>query len=193
MEAYRLEQLGNQYAEEQRRTGVKSARQVLMNFPESPMTARRWIEVVENDDALEYRLMEQVEDSVSSPPETPDANGAFVLGSDSAVDVLERGYELGEQERLGELLAPYSERIEAEGVTESIDPLLVQEIETIVAADELAAGARMRARADIVDFLEGRLEPSAFITAAIERHGQRETEFETIARRRGERQLLEPL
>lgn len=45
----------------------------------------------------------------------------------------------------------------------------------------------MHTKADIVDFLEGRLGPSEFILAVVGRHRRRQSETETISESRGER------
>jgi hypothetical protein len=68
-----------------------------------------------------------------------------------------------------------------EGALEDADPDLIEEIETFVEADQLLPSARLRTRADIVEFLEGRLSPSEFISAAIERQGPRPQNRERVA------------
>ena len=142
----------------------------------------RWIEAAMVEGALEYRLLqtENRGDGDSVEPE-------FVLGSDSAFDVLAEGYELEESERLGEILAPFLERMEADGVADSIEPSAIEEIEQIVRAAELTAGERIHMKAHIVAFLEGQLGPSEFISAVVGRHRRRQSETETILESRGER------
>jgi hypothetical protein len=54
------------------------------------------------------------------------------------------------------------------------DPADVAQVEEILEADALPVSDRMRAKAEIVDFLEGRLEASAFIEHAIDRQRLRE-------------------
>ncbi len=208
-EAQRLEQLGWQYAEEQRRAivelmGHQPAPRVLMAFPESATVGRdgmdggsgdagpvfrRWVEVAFEEGATEYRLMQDEGDG--GPGEVMGERSSIVLmESDSAFDVLEEGYEVGEQDRLGELLAPYAERAEAEEIAESIDPTVVRQIEAIIGAGDFSAADRLGAKADIVDFLEGRIEPSAFISAAISRSYRRDDESQLVTERCGERIVM---
>jgi hypothetical protein len=147
---------------------------------------RRWIEAAMIGGALEYRLLQTEErgDGVSIEPE-------FVLGSDSAFDVLAEAYELEESERLGEVLAPFMERLEADGVADCIEPSAVEEIEQIIRAGELAPGERVDMKAHIVAFLEGQLGPSEFISAVVGRHRRRQTKTETISESRGERLCID--
>ena len=110
--------------------------------------------------------------------------------SDSPLEVLEKGYELAEVERLSEALAPYLDRIDSEGVAETVDAHLVEEIEAVVGAGELLPASRLHAKADIVKFLDGRLEPDEFITAAIARQRYCEDVCESMAERPRERLLI---
>ena len=213
IEARRLEELGGQYGEERRRamagstTNVRGAR-ILMTFPDSRVTAhgransdeggldhsvclRRWIEMGWEEGVVEYRLMEDETESAPGGEIAKEGGAGFVFGSDSAFDALAEGYELIEAERLGELLAPYAERAEAGEIVESIDPALVREVETIIGAGEFAAAARIGAKADIVAFLEGRVDASDFIGAAIARGFRRNCETECIDQRVGERILID--
>jgi hypothetical protein len=64
---------------------------------------------------------------------------------------------------------------------------VVEQIEKIVEADELTPAARLHAKADIVEFLEGRLDPGDFINAAVVRHYHRELETESIEQQPRER------
>lgn len=204
IEARRMEALGSAYADDYQRAIAANdslAARVVMTFSRdrtrieslresqeraSSFHIHRWIEAAMIDGALEYRLlqMEDRDDGVSVEPE-------FVLGSDSAFDVLAEGYELEESERLGEVLAPFMERIEADGVADTIEPSAVEEIEQIVRAGELTPGERMHAKADIVAFLEGQLGPSEFISAVVGRHRRRQSETETISESRGERLCID--
>lgn len=188
-----MEALGSAYADEYRRAIAANdslAARVVMTFSrdrtrfeslrESQERAsshhiHRWIEAAMIDGAVEYRLLqtEDRDDGVCDEPE-------FVLGSDSAFDVLAEGHELEESERLGEVLAPFLERMEADGLAESVEPSAVEAIEQIVRAGELTPGERIHAKADIVAFLEGQLGPSEFILAVVERHRRRQNETETF-------------
>jgi hypothetical protein len=204
IEARRIEALGSAYADDYQRAieaNNSFAARVVMTFSgdrtrfeslresqerESTHHIHRWIEAAMIDGILEYRLLqtEAREDGVSVEPE-------FVLGSDSALDVLAEGYELEESERLGEVLAPFLERMEADGVADTIEPSAVEEIEQIVRAGELTPGERMHMKADIVAFLEGQLGPSEFILAVVERHRRRQSETEIISESRGERLCID--
>lgn len=211
VESRRIEELGRQFSDDQRRAIAGLLRgdpapRLLMTFPDSVIPQRfpgdgeqdedaraqirgRWIEVAMQEGALEYRLMQAEAAGASDGSAGPKA--LLLVGSDSAFDVLEEGYELAEQERLGELLAPYAERAEADELVDSIDPAVVEEIETIIGAGEFSAAGRLGTRADIVEFLEGRIEPSAFIKAAISRGYYRDGESHTVVERRGERIVME--
>lgn len=211
IEARRIEALGRQYAADQRRARddafapAKLPARELMAFPESrtrvaplaggdgEITYRRtarWVEVAMVEGALEYRLFQSESSSINSGKDAREAEPFYVMASDSAFDVLTEGYELAEKERLAEALAPFSERIGDEETINSIEPTLVEEIENIVGAEDLTPPERIHAKTDIVAFLEGRLEPSEFIAAAIERHGRRENVAERLVERHGERMLI---
>jgi hypothetical protein len=149
----------------------------------------RWIEVGGNE--RRYDLCQEWAE-MSAAGRTVDQAEAFVeLQSESAEEVLEEGHERALEERLTESLAPYLNRLEADGFAEANEPALTQAIEQIVESGALAPGARLRAKADIIALLEGRLEPGEFITAAIARHSLRENE--TLAARQGERLVIDPL
>lgn len=172
-EAERLEQLARQWIV----AGANPAAATLAVLPDSrigvatrlPRRVLR-IEVARDDDTPEFLLLqEDIE-----PREVPGSTAPFVLTrSSSAYDVLRDGYEEREEERLVEALTPILNRAEGDGFAEDADPELVAEIETLIEADRLNPSARLRSRADIVEFLEGRLEPGEFITSTIERQGRR--------------------
>jgi hypothetical protein len=129
------------------------------------------VEIARDGDDPEFLL---VEDEARSSGAGDSSESSLILTrSDSAYDVLRDGYEALEEERLAEFLTPIANRNEVEGALEEADPDLIEEIETFVEADQLLPSARIRTRADIVEFLEGRLSPSEFIAAAIERQGPR--------------------
>ena len=92
-----------------------------------------------------------------------------VMFSRSGFDLLLAGYELVEEERLAEALAPYADRDELKS-----DPETVGKIEAILETSELPVADRMRAKAEIMDFLEGRLDANEFIEHAIDRQRLRE-------------------
>ena len=121
-------------------------------------------------DELVYRLMEQETEVTGSGRIVREAAPSVVMLGGSAFDALHTGYELAEEERLGELLTPYAERIEDREGSEPADGETVAEVEALLETDLLPLGDRIRTKAEIAEFLEGRLEPSAFIARAIERH-----------------------
>jgi len=95
---------------------------------------------------------------------------------------LHTGYELAEEERLGELLTPYAERVEEREGSEA-DGATVADVEAILETSLLPHSDRIRSKAEIGEFIEGRLEPSAFIARAIERHCVRDDRCERLAER----------
>lgn len=211
-EARRLEQLGWQYWNERRAPGANAlgatasdtASRLLLALPDSRFTTEhfgsepihthcrsRRIEVALDGDAPEFRLLQDEIETTASGSVVREIGPVLMLRSDSAADVLEDGYELGEEERLGELLAPFADRIEEMDLVDEVDPALVERIEGIVDAGNLAPAARLRCKMDIAEFLEGRLESSQFITAAIERQVYRESEREALVERQDARLLMD--
>lgn len=204
IEARRLEQLAESHAAELRGPsvadggpGVLAPSRVLFTFP---MTAVglpalndadaqrrrltwRWIEAEYADDRPRYLLMaESAEASASRGP--VDQVEAFVeMKSPSAEEVLRAGYEAGEEERLAELLAPYVERIDEVGADHAVDDGHIGKVEAIIEAHLLSPAAQLRTRAEIVEFLEGRLEAGEFIAHAIERQCAREDRCEVQTQR----------
>jgi hypothetical protein len=180
-EAERLEQLARQWIV----AGANPAAATLAVLPETRIGVathlpRRFlrIEVAREDDGPEFRLVQEDIETREAPGSTE----PFVLTrSSSAYDVLRDGYEEREEERLVEALTPILNRAEADGFAEDADPELVAEIETLTEADRLNPSARLRSRADIVEFLEGRLEPGEFITSTIERQNRRPQYRESVA------------
>jgi hypothetical protein len=86
-----------------------------------------------------------------------------------------------EEDRMTELLAPYADRSEiAEG---SADDRTVAEVEEILETGLLAESDRLQAKAEIIEFLEGRLEASTFIAHAIDRQCARESLHERQTQR----------
>jgi len=137
-----------------------------------------WVAIVREDDGPEFLLLQDDAD----PARAAGQSAPLVLTrGDSAYDVLRDGYEVREEERLAEFLTPIANRVGTEGPIEDANPELVEEIVAALEADNLTPSAQLRTRADIVEFLEGRLTPSDFISAAIERQSRRPEEREFIA------------
>ncbi len=182
-EASRLEQLAQRWIAT---AGTAASAAPLAVLSESRLgaaghAARRGlrIEVERSGDDPEFLLVED-EPRVSRGADATDSP-LILTRSDSAYDVLRDGYEAIEEYRLADFLTPIANRSEIAGGLDEADPELVEEIETFMEADRLSPSARLRTRADIVEFLGGRLSPSDFISAAIERHGPRPQNRELVA------------
>lgn len=212
-EAGRLDQLGRRYWEEHQsrnKSSLASARmgaglesRVLFRFPDTLMTATdgaagnseeaeafriaRRVEIKLDGDRPEFLLVE--EEYTADPDEgTERLHGPIpIIKSDDVLDALSEGYQLAEEDRIGALLVPFMDRIGDEDCIDDADSELVEKIAAIVEVGELGPAARLRAKADIAAFLEGRLEASTFISAAIERQCHREEECQVLAERHGER------
>jgi hypothetical protein len=177
-EARQLMVLGGQFQNEQRIAGlsgfVAAVPRVLVNLPMNPaMPGReRHVEATIAGGALVYRLMERETDLPPSDRGEGDGDGTLLLSSDSAYDILRTGYGLAEVERLGAALERYAERSEdhadpAEGET-------VAEVESILETNLLPPADRLRTKADIMEFLEGRLKTNVLIAQAVERQCSRD-------------------
>lgn len=206
-EAQRLEEAARRFADDQRRdASLRDAFSVLFAFPESRFTSRvnggdadsihthrraRRIEVGLVEDSVEYRLVQDESETTESGTVVKETNPVLMLTTGSAVEALEEGYELGEEERLSEVLAPFMERAEAGEFVDAVEPHVVEELEAIVGASDLLPASRLQAKADIVKLLDGRLEPDEFITAAITRQRQCEEVHESLSETPRERILVD--
>jgi hypothetical protein len=186
-EAQRLMVLGSQFQNEQRivsggATAVAEPR-VLVNLPVDAATPgrERHVEAVLAGGALLFRLMERETDRAASDRNERDDEDSVVVSSASAYDVLRTGYELAEEERLAVALERYAER--SEDRADPTDGETVAEVEAILETNLLPHADRLRTKMEVVDFLEGRLEPSVFIARAIERQCSREGCREHLAER----------
>ena len=101
----------------------------------------------------------------------PDTGRYTIIGVDPAATV--RGGWRNGFDRLGELLAPYADYSEGRG-GEAADERTVEEVEEILGTVALPPSDRLRAKAEVVEFLEGRLEPSLFIDRCVDRQYARE-------------------
>ncbi len=179
-EARQLMVLGSQFQNDQRLAKVSAtavvAPRVLTNLPMSPATPgrERQIEAALVGGALVFRLMERETDAAGSDR---DAEGTLLASSPSAYDVLKTGYEMAEEERLAVALERYADW--NEGRADSA----VGEVEVIFETKLLSPADRMRTKAEIVDFLGGRLEPGALIARNIERQSSREAHREHLVER----------
>jgi hypothetical protein len=188
-EAQRMLDLGRQYREQHRGASgeVVPLPRVLVQLPDVQVsrpavpgsdaesrivTRQRHIEAAIADDGMIYRLMER--ETELGAVSGAQAEVSEVMVSRAGFDLLHAGYEMVEEDRLFELLTPYSERAENRSDGERIDDREVAEVETILETHLLPASDRMRTKAEIVEYLEGRLEPGVFIAHAIDRLCARE-------------------
>jgi hypothetical protein len=196
-EAQQLTILGRQYQNEQSQVVVSDAviamPRVLMTLPDAQLAARpvpvaegevtltprnvRHIEAALEGGELVFRLMERETNYSGTSDDAPSS----VMSSRSAYDVLRTGYELGEEDRLAAELEFVAEG--SEDRDELVDGESVAEVEAILKSHLLPHADRLRTKAEILDFLSGRMEPSAFIANAVERQCDREVHVELRARR----------
>lgn len=186
-EAQQLTLLGRQFQNEQRLASVGTvlvaAPRVLMHFPTNPMApgTERRVDVAMDDGAVVFRLMETGANDFGSQHDKDAGEGTLILSSPEASDVLSAGYVLAEEERLASALEPYAEL--SEQSADPADDETVSEVETILEAEHLSPADRMRTRAEVVGFLEGRIKPSVLIGRAIERQCAREVFREAMIER----------
>lgn len=198
-EAERLVLLGREYLAERRglagEGSIVSLPRVLARLPESRVTIEnplladdsnarqqqreRHIEADIENDELMFRLIEREHQLDADGKVLREGEPEPIMVSRSGFDLLLAGYELVEEERLAEALAPYADR---DGDLKS-DPQSVAQIEEILETSELPVADRMRAKSEIVDFLEGRLDAGEFIEHAIDRQRLREVCVERQAHR----------
>jgi hypothetical protein len=186
-EARRIGAIGELYADEYRRAapdGRMLRPRVIPTFV-GP-TRDRWVEAAMVDGTLEYRLVEAFDQNGRTSPRA-------VFASDSAFDTVAAGDQLEEKERLIEALEPIIARIERHEFAESVEPLVAEEIEMLIDADELDPVERLKTKAEIVEFLAGRLEPTVFVADQVERRCRRHTIREAQAQRPDELRVLEQL
>lgn len=200
-EAQRMVVAGRSYRKEHRGVGggVVPLPRVLVQLPDVQITRKadvaapgsdtrlvnrhRHIEAAFDDDALIFRLMERETEAAGSTVATRSSDPVEVMVSRSGFDLLHAGYEMVEEDRLFERLAPYSERIEDREDRDPVDDREVAEVEAVLETHLLPPSDRLRMKADIVEFLEGRLEAGVFIAHAIDRQCAREGQRERHTQR----------
>ncbi len=190
-EGERLVLLGREYLAERRGLAAEGSivalPRVLARLPDSRVTVanaalaeesevsqlhrERHVEADIENDELMFRLIEREHQLDADGRVLSEGQPESVMFSRSGFDLLLAGYELVEEERLAEALAPYADREDGELKS---DPESVARVEEILETSELPAADRMRAKAEIVDFLEGRLKANDFIEHAIDRQRLRE-------------------
>ncbi|MBK9991873.1 MAG: hypothetical protein IPP19_14370 [Verrucomicrobia bacterium] len=187
-EARQLMALGSQFQNEQRIANASALAvappRVLASLPlnQAMPTRERHVEAAFVGGALVFRLMERETDVPGADGIQREAEGTLLASSPSAYDVLSTGYELAEEERLAAALERYAER--SEDCDDPADGETVVEVEKILETNLLPHADRLRTKAEVVEFLEGRLEPSVLIARNIERQGAREGYCEYLVERR---------
>ena len=202
VEARRLTTLGLQYQTELRlmasRYLADARPRTLLRF-EDPQSLAQWaprfagnrslpreknersIDVALDRSELVFHLMEREARFMDFGQH--DDTAYAICTSRSAFDVLRVGYELGEGDRLAAALEPYAER--SEECVEPADDETVSEVEGVLEAGRLRYSDRLRTKAEIVEFLEGRLEASVFIGNVVDRQSARDVPRERVTVRRG--------
>ena len=189
VEARQLTVLGQQYREEHRhgegRVAVAAVALELTRLPQASALVHeeRSIDVVMRGDAVFYRLVEREAPRAGDLP-SADAPTVVMIG-DSVFDVLRAGYELAEEERLSDRLAPYADRDAPSAESDAGEA--AAEVEAILETDQLSPSNQLRMRAEIGAFLDGRLEANDLIARTIarqcHREGPREAQLEGLAAR----------
>ena len=148
----------------------------------------RFVDAVLERHNLLYRLVEREPDSAAGSVGTAAAEGslAVIAVSSSPFDVLRTGYEMAEEERLAEQLAPYNERDEDSDREERTTAL-----ESILEAELLPLADRLRTKAEIGAFLDGELEAGDLIARTIARQCAREGRSEAQHVRHGFRLTID--
>lgn len=201
-EAQQLTALGNKYLAEQTRVGALHANpqsKVLVQFPESravkvaaagaglqreAMVAfERYIEVAIKDGSLSYRLMETEAEISGFGRPMAQPVPTLIISDRTVEEPLQTGYELAEEERLADVLAPYAERLDQSGDFMFADQETVAEVEELLEPDHFSQSDKIRSKADVIEFLEGRLDPSTLIARTLARQTADSSEHEGISER----------
>lgn len=201
-EAQRLTTLAHRYREEHRpvlaTTNVVPLPQVLSRLPDAVVTRRtltprdplphtlrreRHVEAAMYGGDVMFRLVEKETETNAVGEMVRESPAEIVMTEANGYDVLRVGYEMAEEDRLGEALVPFAARAEQSAEGASAQESDVAEVEEVLDTHQLSPAVRLRAKADIVEFLEGRLEPNLFITRAIDRQRLRERSVERLEHR----------
>ena len=200
-EALRMVGLGRSYRDKYRGTAgeVVPLPRVLVQLPDVQVTRKaetnppgsasqlvnrhRHIEAAIENDALIFRLMERETTVGDAATAVRSGEPTEVMVSRSGFDLLQAGYERVEEDRLFERLAPYAERMEEPDVCDPLDEREVAEVEAVLETHLLLPSDRLRMKADVVAFLEGRVETRVFIAHTIDRLCAREGQRQGHAHR----------
>ncbi len=148
--------------------------------------AERFVDAVLERNELLYRLVEREPEPGAAGSAATEGSLAVIAVSSSPFDVLRTGYEMAEEERLAEQLAPYNERNENDDREERTAAL-----ESILESELLPLADRLRTKAEISAFLEGELEAGDLIARTIARQCAREGRSEAQHVRHGFRLTIE--
>lgn len=175
-EARELFARGRQFQQEQR-IAVAVPR-VLTNIPLNPVAPRyeRRVEAAIVGGVLIFQLVERDTDVPGAEHSSRDDADVVLASSASAYDVLRSCYQMVEEERLGAVLERYAER--SEDRADPADGETISEVEKILEVELLPSADRLRTEAEVVEFLEGRLERGALIARNIARQFSRERQAE---------------
>ena len=200
-EANQVAILGQQFRSEQVAGGgslaIVAESPALARFPaastvgESPVAvsiprAERFVDAMLERNELLYRLVEREPDAGAVRTAATEGSLAVIAVSDSPFDVLRTGYELAEEERLAEQLAPYADHDEDGDRSETSAAL-----ESILESELLPSADRLRTKAEIGAFLDGELEAGDLIARTIARQCAREGRSEAQHVRHGFRLTID--
>ncbi len=160
-----------------------------------PQTIRRYrivreIEVALDSEPAEYRLREERFELMTADRVVAIFGPYVAMVGDSVRGMLEEGYERNAQDEMMERLFPILDSLD-ERENNEVTPEEIAEVEKRLELPSLSPAARLRARAEIVDFLDGRLQAGDFIAHVMDWHSVGQSERETVAERRDIRILMD--
>ena len=127
-----------------------------------PVPRDRYVDAVVQNEDLVFRLVERW----AAPAEArSDERPVVLVTSSDAFEVLHAGYELAEEERLADQLTPFTDRERHCG--EGPNRETVAEVESILETNLLPIADRIRTKAEIVEFLGGRMEANELIARSV--------------------------
>lgn len=160
-----------------------------------PQTIRRYrivreIEVALDSEPAEYRLREERFELMTADRVVAIFGSYVAMVGDSVRGMLEEGYERNVQDEMMERLFPILDSLD-ERENNEVTPEEIAEVEKRLELPPLSPAERLRARAEIADFLDGRLKAGDFIAHAIDWQSVGQGEREAVAERRGIRILMD--
>ena len=159
-----------------------------------PQTIRRYrvvreVEVALDAEPAEFRLREERFELTTSDKAVAVFGSYVALVGASAREMLEEGYERNAQDEMMERLFPVLDSIDERDSNE-VTPEDIAEVEKRLELPSMSVATRLRARADIAEFLDGRLLAGDFVARVIDWQGAGQGERETVEERRGLRLLM---